>query len=230
MQLKILEIIDRAPQVRSIRFERPEGFEFRPGQFVLVLLKIDGKLEKRAYSISSSPTEHGHIEITFKSVDGGAFSPALFKQEKGTTIEVKGPYGLFTLDESHMENLVLIAGGTGISPIRSILKYMIDTGKQVPTSIIYGARTPQELIYHDEFQAIHQRYPLIGIYFTVDNDGGTPWPWHRGHIDKEFIKECVHDLHGAHYYVVGPPKMIQNLLHYLEELGVPTNHIHTERW
>lgn len=230
MQLKIVDVIDRAPNVKSIRFERPAMFSFKPGQFLLLALDINESKEKRAYSIASSPTEKEYLEITFKKVEGGTFSPVLYEQKEGNTLDVKGPFGLFTLDKHHMNNLVLIAGGTGITPIRSIIKYIIDTDAEKQITLIYGARTPPELIYEKELQEIHQQHPNIGIYFTVNEDPANAWSWHKGNIEQAFIKECVHDLQGATYYIVGPPKMITNVMHDLETLGVNPSQIHTERW
>jgi glycine betaine catabolism B len=230
MQLKILDVIQRIPEVRTLRFERPASFDFKPGQFVLLSVPINGVLEKRAYSIASSPTEQGILDVTLKRVEGGKCSPVFYDQKPGTLMEVKGPYGLFTFDKTHMENMVLIAGGTGVTPMRSIIKFIADTKMVARVSLIEGARRPQELIYHDEFEEIHKDNPDIGIYFTVNSPEGEYWPWHQGHITIDFIKESVHDLLGATYYLCGPGKMVENLMHDLEHVGVNPSQIHTDRW
>lgn len=231
MKLRILDVIDRVHYVRTLRLERPVNFYFRPGQFVLITINIDGELKKRAYSIASSPTENGFIDITLKNVENGKVSPVLYNKKPGDFLEVKGPYGMFFLDENHMDNIVLIAGGTGITPMRSIVKYIVDKKlNHVKVSLFEGARFPDELIYHEEFEKIHQEHSNIDIYFTVDSCNNQYWPWHQGHIDISFIKECAHQMIGPIFYIAGPPRMIENLLHDLEEAGVPTTNIHTDRW
>lgn len=230
MQLKILDVIQQVPEVRTLRFERPEGFSFRPGQFVLIAQEVNGQVKKRAYSIASSPTEPC-IDITLKRVQGGQVSPLLYEKKPGEVLEVKGPYGRFYLDEEHMDNIVLVAGGTGITPARSIIKYLVDKKlDHVKVSLFQGARNPEELIYHQEFEHIHHEHHNIGIYFTVDAAEGAYWPWQQGHITVDFIKSCAHQLVEPIYYLCGPPRMVENLMHDLEEAGVPPQHIHTDRW
>ncbi len=231
VKLKILESLDLVPEVKTIRIERPTNFHFRPGQFILISIPIKEELKKRAYSIASSPTEEDYLEISVKNVKTGLVSPIICSKKPGEFLEVKGPYGMFFLDESHMDNIVLIAGGTGITPMRSIVKYIVDRQlEHVRVSLFEGARCPKELLYREEFEKIHQTHHNIGIYFTVDNCRDEPWPWHQGHITKEFIQECAHEIIGPIFYIAGPPRMIENLLHDLEEAGVPTGNIHTDRW
>ena len=230
MKLKILEVIDRVHRVRTLRFEKPEGFDFYPGQFALIAMEINGENVKRAYSYASSPTEP-YIDLTIKKVEGGKMSPKLYDSKPGDFLEVKGPYGRFYLDETHMHNIVLVCGGTGVAPGRSIVKYVVDKKlDHVKVSLFVGARRPQELLYKEEFEKIHQEHHNIGIFFTVNSADNQYWPWHQGVFTLDFIRECAHQLIGPIYYLCGPPNMVQDLMHDLEEGGVPPKNIHTDQW
>ena len=230
MNLKVTEVIQRAYNVKSIRFEKPNDFTHRPGQFVLLSFDIYKESVKRAYSIASSPTEN-FLEITFKLVVQGKVTPVLWNIKAGDVMDVKGPYGFFTLEETHLENMVLIAGGTEITPMRSIIRYCVDKKLQnAKISLIHGARTPEELIYMDEMEKIHKSHENLNIFFTVNEDPSNSWPWHRGNITVDFIKENVHDFLGATYYLCGPPIMIETLLNDLEQHGVNPSKIHIEKW
>jgi glycine betaine catabolism B len=229
--MKVIDVIDVAPEVRTIRLERPPTFSYRPGQFVLVSMKVNGEMKRRAYSIASSPTEPGYVDITLKRVKAGSVSPLLYDVAIGDELDVKGPYGLFVLDETHMQNLVLVGGGTGITPLRSILKYVVDKRlENVNISLVYGARTPIDLVYHDEIEAMHANHARINIFFTVNEDGGEPWPWHRGNVSVAFIKECVPNYQECIYYLCGPPIMVEHLLHDLVVERVNPSNIHVDRW
>ncbi|MFH1173704.1 MAG: FAD-binding oxidoreductase [archaeon] len=229
--MKVIDVIDVAPQVRTIRLERPKDFSYKPGQFLLVSMQVNGEMRRRAYSIASSPTEPDYVDITFKKVAGGMVSPRLYDLSIGDELDAKGPYGLFTLDETHLQNLVLVGGGTGITPLRSIMKFVVDKKlENVNISLIYGARTPLDLVYHDEIQAMHANHSKIRIFFTIEQDGGEPWPWHRGMVSVDFIKESVPDYAGCMYYLCGPPLMIEHLLHELVQQGVDPRNIHVDRW
>jgi len=228
VQLTILEVIDRGPNIRSLRFDKPKNFTYTSGQFVMISVPVNGKIMKRAYSLASSPTED-YLEITLKAMPQGTVSPVLANLEKGTSLEVKGPFGMFKLDEHHTERLVLVAGGTGITPIRSILRTLVNEGKaKGKISLVYGARAPEEVIYKEEFEIIHKEHDNVGIYFTVAE--GENWPWHKGFLSAKFIAECVPDHKQATYYLCGPPKMVEVLLHDLSESGVDPKKIHVERW
>ena len=140
-KLKIIKIIDECPEVKTFRVEKhPEAnIFFYPGQFFMVRFE-DNKVFRRAYSISSSPTQKGFMEITMDLV--GEFTTKLFKSKVGDNLIFKGPYGRFYFTEEMKNNLVLIGGGLGITPLRSIIRYCTDKKLSNKINFIYSARTP----------------------------------------------------------------------------------------
>lgn len=230
MELKLINIIERAPKIKSFRFKRPSNFNYNPGQFIMVVLKIKGVLQRRAYSLSSSPTED-FLEITVKKVPNGIVSTELFKQKKGNLMEVKGPYGIFGLDKKHMKNLVFVAGGIGVTPMRSFLKYIVDKKlKNVRVSLVYGCKNPESIVFYKEFKKIDLENKNIDVVFIVEEDKKKKWKGYFGYTSIGFIQNCAHDFRKAHYYICGPDVMVHHIMNDLDEVGVDTNKIHHEKW
>jgi len=141
---------------KTLRFVLPPNQQIaqRPGQFLTFDWMIDGKPVKRSYTICSSPTQRNFVEITPKRVENGHVSRFLNDRAAvGMTVKARGPYGKFHLDESKHERIVLIAGGSGITPMLAMLRYIDDLCLRVEASLIYCVRTERDIIFGERVQS-----------------------------------------------------------------------------
>jgi CDP-4-dehydro-6-deoxyglucose reductase len=186
-EARIEQIIERAPDTRSLFLRLPPSpaFAFVPGQFISCVLPLNGEPAVRPYSIASSPEESGRLEICLNLVPGGLGSRYLFGLGIGALLRFTGPWGTFTLDRPPAAECVFIAEGTGIAPIRPMLRRALQTGGPYPLRLHHAAASAAGLLYADEFERAareHTRFtfaPLLGNslvdcirqkYLARDND------------------------------------------------------------
>ena len=151
--LRISKIIDETPLVKAFRVELPSdvNINFYPGQFFMVSFVDDPEIKvSRAYSIASSPLNKEYLEIALDKV--GPFTTKLFAMKEGDLLKFKGPYGKFYFNEEIKNNLVLIAGGTGITPLMGITRYCNDKKLSNKIKFIYSVRSSEDIIYNDELK------------------------------------------------------------------------------
>ncbi len=148
--LRITRVADLAPYVRSLRLERPAGFDFVPGQFLSCLLPVGGTRLTRPYTIASSPEDPGDLEICLNRVVGGPGSTYLFGLRVGATVDVTGPWGTFTLATAPAAETVFVAHEMGIAAIRPLVRRASATGTH-PLRVLHGTRRP---LWRDELAAL----------------------------------------------------------------------------
>jgi ferredoxin-NADP reductase len=147
----VVAVFDETPDVRTFRMARPEGFEFKAGQFLTIRVRADGKEHVRCYSISSPPDARGHLEITVKRI--GLVSGALHATVRpGSMLSVRPPGGAFVYPTGEDRPLVLIAGGVGITPLMSMLRHAIDAEPWRPVTLFYSVRTVEDIAFRDELR------------------------------------------------------------------------------
>jgi|TARA_B100001971_G_C18189506_1_gene537741 Na+-transporting NADH:ubiquinone oxidoreductase subunit F len=230
-KLKIKEIIDETSKVKVFRCEIPKDTEidFCCGQFFMVSIEGDEENLKRAYSIASSPSEKSFIDIGLDKV--GKFSTKLFNTKPGDTLIFKGPYGKFHFEEEMKNNLILIAGGTGVTPLMSIVR--LANGKKLSNKIklLYSVKTPEDIIYKDELEKIKNENSNFDYLATItrpeENDN---WTGRTGRIDKELLKESIENIEDSLYFLCGPAEFVKGTIQFLEELGAAKDQIKTDVW
>nr|WP_320132561.1 FAD/NAD(P)-binding protein [uncultured Holophaga sp.] len=226
--MRIAQITQEAPGVRTYRLEfqnEEEGkaFEFKTGQFGLYSAFGAGE---STFCIASSPTRKGYIECTFRET--GRVTSALADKEVGDTIGFRGPYGnVFPLDQWKGKNLVFIAGGIALPPLRSVIWNCLDLRENFKDiTVVYGARSVKDLVYKHELKEWEERSD-INLVCTVDPGGETPdWSGKVG-----FIPTVVEGLglsaENTVAIVCGPPIMIKLTLPVLQKLGFPPENTYT---
>jgi len=222
-KLKIIKIIDDAPKVKTFRVEIPSTISFYPGQFFMVRFADDEKL-KRAYSIASSPTD-GYMDITMDLV--GEFTTKLFACKTEDYLMFKGPYGKFYFNDEIRNKLVLVGGGLGITPLRSIIRYCNEKKLSNKINLIYSVRTPDAIVYREELEEVEN--PNYNYVFTVTRPTSeTKWDGRAGRIDKDLLKENI--MENGLYFLCGPLEFVKNIVSMLESLGVSKEQIKTDIW
>jgi len=224
----IAEIRDETPDVRSLKLvfqdeQVRENFTFRAGQFAEYSAFGAGE---STFCIASSPTRKGYIECCFRGV--GRVTEALRGLEVGETVGVRGPYGnSFPIEEFEGKNLVFVAGGIALPPLRTVIWNCLDLRDRFKDiTIVYGARTESDLVYKDELKEWEERGDVT-LVKTVDPGGNSPsWDGRVGFVPT-ILGEAAPAAANSVALVCGPPVMIKFTLPVLEKLGFTDDTIYT---
>ncbi|MGE0665770.1 MAG: 2Fe-2S iron-sulfur cluster-binding protein [Sphingomonadales bacterium] len=233
-ELRVAQIILETPTVETYRLVDLSSnrlpFEFLPGQFLQVEVEPEpGKSVRRSYTIASSPTQRAYVEITVKREIQGLVSRYLHDSVKvGDHIKVSGPFGSFTFTGSDADSIVLIAGGVGITPMMSVLRYLTDTAWPGEIFLVYGARSTEEFIFRAELEQLERRHDRLHVLATMQRSPGTIWLGPEGQLTKELLQAGIPEIGRRRVHLCGPPQMMSTVKRLLQELGVPDAQIHSE--
>jgi ferredoxin-NADP reductase len=224
----VLAVLDETSDIKTFRLSRPPGFDFKPGQFAPVRMSIDGKPHVRCYSISSSPDSRGYFEISVRRQ--GLVSTTLHATvRQGSQLTIGKPAGHFVYPADDERPLALLAGGIGITPLLSMLRFAVSSHPTRPVTLLYSARNREALAFLPELRVLAQRHPQLRIGITV-SEPEAPAPWRTGRIDLPFVKQYV--AHPAHtiFCVCGPTAMMIDMERLLVTAGVPPAQIRSEKF
>jgi ferredoxin-NADP reductase len=221
---KLIQVIPETPDIQTLRLERP--FDYKAGQAVQITLPGDPK--KRFYSISSSPTEKDHLDLTIKADQGSVLYASLFELKKGSPVEIVGPMGKFTLPDALEGPYYFLTGGSGVTPFRSMIKFILDTRPATDMWLFHSVKTPDDLIFKDQFLAWSQNptfhfVPTFTRTTELDIEGET------GRIGEVLLRKHLKMLEGI-FFICGPKEFVTDMEHTLVKLGVPTVRIRRENW
>ena len=225
--LRLASVTAQASNSKTLRFIVPNDRKVnaRPGQFLTFSFLFDGKKVVRSYSICSSPATTGYVEITTKRVSQGCVSIFLNDRASvGMTVEANGPFGQFYFDESKHRNVVLLAAGSGITPMMAILRYMDDLCVQTPVTLLYCVRTRSDIIFESDLEQLRSRLKNFQ-YRVLLSQPHAEWSGPRGHINREFIEDAVKDLMSPDFFLCGPSPFMDASLTILTGLGVKSERI-----
>lgn len=215
---RIDKIVEETGDVKTytIRFKDKnvqKQFDYKPGQFVELSVFGVGEIP---ISITSTPTRTGFIELSIKDV--GAVSGAIHKLLLKSEIGIRGPYGNgFLYQELNHKNLVFVGGGIGLAPLRSLINYVLDNRSSYgDISILYGSRTPSDLVFKDEIKKWEERKDIEAL-ITVDREDSS-WKGNVGVVTTLFEKSRM-SKENCVAFVCGPPIMIPFVIKDLLKLG-----------
>ena len=227
----VIELIQETARTRSIVLDLPEWRGHRAGQHVDVRLTADdGYQAQRSYSIASAP-EDGHLEITVERLDDGEVSPYLVGELRpGDALELRGPIGGYFVWEASLGGpLLLVAGGSGVVPLRAMLRHHSAIGSTVPMRLLYSARTLDEVIYRDELMKSAEG--AIDVRFTLTREQPEGWRGYARRIDRELLAEVAWPVDDRSLvYVCGPTGFVETAAEALVALGHEPGRIRTERF
>jgi ferredoxin-NADP reductase len=231
-----------APSVRELAFARCDGqaMAFEPGQWVNAFLPVAGDATgpearlKRSYSIASAPDGSPHFEIAVTRVQNGPGSTWLHAAEPGTTLGFIGPQGFFTRATSSTAPSLMVATGTGVTPIRSMVRAALRAGSRAPMWILLGVRHEEDILYADEFGALAQEHPNVRFEPTLSQPRGA-WEGRRGYVQTHVaalwsaLAACGGEA--PHAYVCGLDRMVGSVREMLrKDMGLPRQQVHAERY
>ncbi len=228
LETELTEKIERTHDVTSFRFDDRGGVSFRPGQFFQLFLDWQGEELDHWFSFSSSPTEKGYFEFT-KKLSGSDYSDALRALEPGSRVRIKYPMGKF-IYEGEPPRAAFLSGGIGITPIRSICRWLTDTGSRADARVLYSARTPGDFVFLDDFREMMERNPNLSLVLTLtDEDPPEGWDSRTGRICSEMVREEIPDYRGRTFFVCGPPGMVAGMTGMLKkEMNLPPAQVISE--
>lgn len=239
LTLKVREVVRETPYAVTIYFDQPEPhLDYKPGQFLTVILDINGKEERRSYSLCTSPFVDPFPGITVKRLDGGLVSTYLSEQVvPGKKITVMKPMGNFVSDyhSKHKRHYGMIVAGSGITPIMSITKSILINEPQSKVSILYGSRSEDQIIFSEMLDQLIKTYPdRIEIIHQLSKPSGN-WTGPRGRIFGEHIRLFAERLllskeYESRFFLCGPNKLMDVSRGVLSELGIQKEHVFSENF
>ena len=229
--LKLSEVLEETASSKTFRFAAKGGYlpPFQAGQYVNIFVDVGGIRTSRPYSISSSPTQFGYYDITIRNVADG-FVSGFFLDEVavGTEFEATSPSGNFIYNPLfHGEDLVFLAGGSGVTPFMSMIREVADRSLSRRIHLIYGSQDPDDVIFSGELKAITEKHKNISCSLVISNPP-KGYKGHTGLITAELMKKIVGDVSAKTFYLCGPDAMYAFCLSELERLGIPKRKIRTE--
>jgi len=229
LTLGLREVLRATPRARIVRLDLGgRAFPYLAGQAVFV--GAHGAEARWPYSIANAPEDaarDGWLELLV-GVDASGETGHRLPLEPGAWIDAEGPVGTFTFPrEPDVQRFVFIAGGTGIAPLRAMLRHAL-TIPHREIGLVFSARTPEEFAFEDELRAL-ARDRRIELRQTVTRAGATKWEGARGRIGRAELQPLVHDP-ATLCFVCGPAALVDDTRRLLEELGVPPARIKVEEW
>lgn len=223
---------EETPDTKTFIFTKPRELEFSSGQFMRWYLPHTGSDERgdiRPFSISTSPSEESLAFTTKFANPGSSFKTALLNLSRGYEMSIRGPFGHFTLPEDPSANVVMLSGGVGITPFRSMIKYATDLQLQTSLTLLYANKSPRDIIYRTEFDSFVATNPNFKAFYTVDTKD-VGWTGETGRLTGEMVKKFVPDTDQSIFLICGPAGMVESYTKILTSLGVVPDRIRTENF
>lgn len=225
-------VLDITHDVKTFVFGAADGrvFHFEPGQFITLQLEIDGQPVNRCYTVSSPPTRPHLITITVKRVVSGPVSNWLHDNVvPGTTLTVLAPLGQFTLATPVADKYLFLSAGSGITPVMSMTRTLFDLGSIADVVFVHNARTPADIIFRRELEAIASVMPNIKVVHICEGDYPSErWMGLRGRLSAAALQVIVPDLNDRVTYTCGPPAYMAAARRILTESGYDMANYHEE--
>ncbi len=231
--LVVLAARTLSPSARALSLACADGapLAYAPGQWVNLHVAVDGEIDKRAYSIASAPDpEHlDRFEIAVTRVETGRVSQALHDLPVGASLAMDGPHGFFTREGVEREPALLVGTGTGVCPLRSMLQAELRGASGPRITLLFGARTQDEILYREELEQLARVQPRFSFQVTLSRPDDA-WTGRRGYVQTH-LSELIVPGERPHVYVCGLTDMVSDVRRVLkEQLGFDRKHIHSERY
>ena len=229
--MAVKEVVNVAKDAVNLVFERPENFEYEPGQFITIIKEVNGKKIRRAYSLCTTPYEDAHPAVTVKRVEGGAMSNDLNDHMKaGDQVEIMEPMGMFTTEYSSEKKrrAVFFGGGSGITPLMSILRSVLLKEPNSEVVLVYGNRSEEYIIFKDQIKQLESNY---NGRFTAIHILETGDATYSGRPTEDMILQICKDVKvdsETEAYICGPQPMMDLVSGALPKAGFAAEKVRME--
>jgi ferredoxin-NADP reductase len=225
----VVEVVEETPRVKTIVLDAPDWPGHRAGQHLDVRLTAeDGYRAEREYSIASAPGEP--VAITVERLEDGEVSPYLTEElRSGDGLELRGPVGgYFVWDADDGGPLLLVAGGSGVVPLRAMIRHRQRSGSDAPVRLLYSSRTLADVIYRAELEELGDG---VEIVHTLTREQPPGWTGYARRVDVALLEEVAWPAgDGSLAFVCGPTSFVETVAAGLVELGYPPRRVKTERF
>ena len=233
LHARIAGLRDETPSIRTMVLDVAGWPGHRPGQHVDVRLTAeDGYQAQRSYSIASAPRE-GHLELTVERVDDGEVSAWLAGEARvGDDFELRGPIGgYFVWDTDVGGPVQLVAGGSGVVPLLSMVRHRVAARSDAAMRLLYSARSLADIIARDELDALAAADPAFAVAYTLTREHPEGWDGYARRVDRALLAEALWAPDsGVLNYVCGPTRFVEAVAGTLVDLGHRADRIRTERF
>jgi NAD(P)H-flavin reductase len=225
---------DLAREIKNLRIAlvEPDRIAFRPGQTIRLRVPVEagGKEVYRNYSIANPPDDEGAVELIIRRAPGGLSTTWIFERLRvGEQVRFLGPFGRFGLSESSLP-MIWVAGGSGVSPLWSMLRHMRNRGIRRPCTFFFGAATVADMPLRKELRQMERELDWFRFAPTVERlDDGQEWDGDIGLV-TEVVERQVQGGQPVEAYLCGPPGLIEAAVLVLTGKGVPPDHIHVDKF
>jgi ferredoxin-NADP reductase len=231
---EVIGVVVETPETNTLKVRLSEPAGYLAGQYFNIRIPVEGRPRpiQRAYSVGSSPTEGLEVvDFGIRETEGGLVSPVLVRNTPiGTKLEVRGPYGDFTWQEMDQGPVLLIGAGSGVVPLKSIIRYALDKGTDVKMALLYSSKSAEYVIYDEELREILSKAPWLRVYHTFTRDASDATAYYHRRIDKEMIAEVYGQLEPKLAFICGPPEMVEDAESALIALGMDPKMVKSEKY
>jgi propane monooxygenase reductase component len=223
---KVAAVEELTHDIRRLVLELPGELEFHPGQYIDI--SIPGTEGHRSFSMANLPSDTGRLEFMIKLYPDGRFSGLLASGDirAGSELQIRGPYGVFTLRDQSPRRLLFIGGGAGMAPILCLLRSLAERGIDRPAVYYYGARNETDLFHRDELTALESQLPDFRFVPALSEGD---WAGETGLI-TDVVERCEDGFDAVDAYVCGPPPMVEAAQALLIAKGIPESRIYYDKF
>jgi propane monooxygenase reductase subunit len=223
---KVAAVEELTHDIRRLVLELPGELEFHPGQYVDI--SIPGTEAHRSFSMANLPSDTRRLEFMIKLYPDGRFSGLLASGDicAGSELQIRGPYGVFTLRDQSPRRLLFIGGGAGMAPILCLLRSLAERGIDRPAVYYYGARNEADLFHRDELAALESQLPDFRFVPALSEGD---WAGETGLI-TDVVERCEEGFDAVDAYVCGPPPMVEAAQALLIAKGIPESRIYYDKF
>jgi ferredoxin-NADP reductase len=217
-RVRLAKIIEHTPSTKLFFLEDVEGalFSFVAGQHVLLWYRGS---DPRSFSYANGPADAGYVELAIKDV--GPVTGLLHHAQVGEEMELEGPRGkLLNFDFTNQRETLYLAGGSGITPVLSQLRYLSTIPNPTPVTVLYSSKHADDIIYRDVLDHLARTQPWLHVIYTLTESIPSDWMGERGRIDAAMIARSASDPAGMRWYFCGPPSMGEAMHVVADQFGV----------
>lgn len=230
--IKLLKKEMVAKDTMAFHWEKPEGFEFKAGQFGDFTLinpsETDDEGNTRAFSFVCAPSEDKLVTTT--RLRDSAFKRVLKDLPEGSEVKFDAPHGNFTLHKTESTPAVFLIGGIGITPVRSMIAEATNQQTSHDITLLYSNKTPEDAPFQSDLQEMEDKNAHFTFVPVMTQTDATEWNGESGHIDAEMLKRYVSDVSAPIYYLAGPADMVQAMQKMLIDAGANEDNIRAEEF